>query len=135
MKSRIDDSAHSVSVQTSHDTSRNFRELLGYILADAESDISTAARDLALSDASFTRLRRARDRVACAQRLLETVSEIAAKIADAAGTSPIGSEAERDVGTIAAAAMREAVELLAVEWLENYPDGAVEWLLLEPRGV
>jgi hypothetical protein len=42
----------------------------------AESDISTAARDLALSDASFVRLRRALDRAACAQTLLETVSKI-----------------------------------------------------------
>jgi hypothetical protein len=88
--------------------------LLGYILADAENDVSVAARDVALSDASFIRLRRARDQVACAQTLLETVSEIAGKTADAAGTSQTESEAERDLGTIAAA-MREAVELLAGE--------------------
>lgn len=128
MKYRIDDSAHAASVQTSHDTSRNYLELLSYILADAESDISTAARDLALSDASFIRLRRARDGVACAQNLLETVSEIAAKRADAFGTPPTESEAERDLGTIAAA-MRETVELLATEWPEDYPAGRVEWLI------
>jgi len=68
MKSRIDDGAHAVSVQTSHYTSQNFLELLTYFLADAESYISTAPRDLPLSDASFIWLRHARDRVACAQR-------------------------------------------------------------------
>jgi hypothetical protein len=130
MKSRIDDSAHAISVQTSHDTSRNILELLGYILADAENDISTAARDLALSDASFVRLRRASDRVACAQTLLKTVSEIAGTTADVAGTSPTVSEAEGDLGAIAAA-MREAVELLARGWPEDYPAGAVEWMVVE----
>jgi hypothetical protein len=69
--------------------------------------------------------------VACAQTLLETVSEIAAKTADAAGTSPTLSEAGRDLGTMEAAAMRGAVELLAREWLEDYPAAAVQWLLLE----
>jgi hypothetical protein len=63
--------------------------------------------------------------------LLETVSEIAGTTADAAGTSPTGSEAERGLGTIAAAAMREAVDLLARGWPEDYPAGAVEWLLLQ----
>jgi hypothetical protein len=122
----MDGSAYFVSVQTSHDTSRNFLELLGYILADAESDISTAARDLALSDASFIRLRRSRDRVACAQTPLETMGEIAGKRADAAGTSPTESEAERDLGTIAGA-MRGG-ELLAREWREDYPAGILERL-------
>jgi len=54
------------------------------------------------------------------------------KRADAAGTSPTGSEAERDLGTIAAA-MQETVELLAREWPEDYPAGAVEWRGLESR--
>jgi hypothetical protein len=31
--------------------------------------------------------------------------------------------------------MREAVELLAREWRDEYPEGAVEWLLLQPRDV
>jgi len=50
--------------------------------------------------------------VACAQTFLETVSEIAGKTAGVAGTLPTGSQAERDLGTIIAAAMR-AAELLA----------------------
>jgi hypothetical protein len=44
--------------------------------------------------------------VACAQTLLESVSEIAGTTADAAGTSPTGSEDERDLGTIAGAMRR-----------------------------
>jgi hypothetical protein len=134
MKYRIDDSAHAVSVQTSHDTSRNFLELLGYILADAESDISVAARDYRISDSSFIRLRRARDRVACAQSVLETMREIAGTTAGVAGTSPTGSKAERDLGTIAAA-MRGAVELLARGWLEDYSAGAVKWLVASSIGT
>jgi hypothetical protein len=131
MKYRIDDSAHAASVQTSYNTSRNYLELLSYILADAESDISTAARDLPLSDAGFIRLRRARDWVAYAQILLETVSE-GCRQDSRRGRNITNWERGR---TIAGAAMRAAVELLAGEWLEDYPDGAVEWLLLEPRGV
>ena len=64
-----------------------------------------------------------------ARILLETVSEIAGKTAGVAGTSPTGSQAERDLGTIIAAAMR-AVELLARTWPEDYPAGAVERLIL-----
>ncbi|WP_323049046.1 hypothetical protein [Caballeronia mineralivorans] len=56
------------------------------------------------------------------------MSEIAGKTAGVAGTSPTGSEAERDMGTIAAA-MRAAVELLAGEWPDEYPAGAMEWLI------
>ena len=112
----------------------NVIAMLSILLADVTNDVEVAARDLALSDASFIRLRRARDRVACAQTLLETVSETAGKTADAAGTSPTGGEAERDLGTIIAAAMREAVELLAREWPEEYPVGAVECLLAASSG-
>lgn len=109
-----------------------FGHLLDLDLADAVPDIEVAARDMQISDSSFIRLHRAMDRVACAQTLLESVSEIAGTTADAAGTSLTGSEAERDLGTIATA-MREAVELLAREWPEDYPDGAVEWLMAEQR--
>jgi hypothetical protein len=56
--------------------------------------------------------------VAFAQTLLEKVSEISGKTANAVGTSLTGSEAERGSGTIAAA-MREAVELLAKEWADK----------------
>jgi hypothetical protein len=87
------------------------RALLGILLADVETDISVAARDLGISDASFVRLRRALDRVAGARALLGASAEIECK------------EGASD------AAVRAAVEFLASEWPEDYPAGAVEWLL------
>jgi hypothetical protein len=75
------------------------------------------------------RLRRAMDGFGCAQTLLETMSEIAGSAAYAARTSPIESEAERHLETIAGA-MRRSEELLAREWPEEYQVGVVEWLLL-----
>jgi hypothetical protein len=48
-------------------------ELLGLILGDAGRDISVAALELGLSDASFVRLRRVMDRIACAQSVLEAM--------------------------------------------------------------
>ena len=86
-------------------------ELLGNLLADVETDISVAARDLGISDASFVRLRRALDRVAGAQVLMGASAEIGC-MEGASG-----------------AAMRATVESLASEWPEEYPAGAVEWLL------
>ena len=80
------------------------------------------------SDASFHRICRARDRVAFAQRLLETVREAAGSAAGWAGLSP--AEAEGIVETIAAT-MRAEVELLAREWPEDWPARAAEWLILD----
>jgi hypothetical protein len=48
-------------------------ELLSILLADIADDIEVAARDQQISDASFVRLRRAMDRVACAQSVLESM--------------------------------------------------------------
>lgn len=105
---------------------RDFVELLGNFLIDAETDISVAAHDRALSGACFIRLRRARDTLACAQTLLETMSEIAGKKADTAGTSPSTSEAERDLGTIIAAAMRRGGGVAGKGVAGRLPAGAVE---------
>jgi len=55
--------------------------------------------------------------MACAQSVLETVC-----------TEVIGAERG---GATAELRVREAVGLLAREWPEDYPAGAVEWLLLE----
>jgi hypothetical protein len=96
---------------------RKVVELLSILLADVASDAEVAARDSGIADASFVRLRRAMDRVACAQRLLETVR---AESASVKGGEPVMRMQ-----------MREAVELLARGWPEDYPDGAVEWLLWE----
>ena len=90
---------------------RALPELLGILLADVELDISVAARDLGISDASFMRLRRALDRVAGAQALMGASAEIGCR----EGAS--------------GAAMRATVESLASEWPEDYAAGAVEWLL------
>ncbi|CAB3779158.1 hypothetical protein LMG28138_00813 [Pararobbsia alpina] len=130
MKSHIDDDACAASVQASRDTSRNFLELLGYILADGEGDIRTAARDFALSDASLVRLRRAMDRVACAQRLVETVRAVAGGGTGAPTAESSGDSQAEDSLRVISAAMRAEVELLAKGWPEDYPAGAVEWLLL-----
>lgn len=79
-------------------------------------DIEVVARDLQISEASFLRLLRAHDRVACAQRLLETVREIAGGAAGGTRESTVEGEAEADDSMVAIpAAMREAVELLARE--------------------
>jgi len=86
-------------------------ELLGILLADVETDISVAARDLRISDTGFVRLRRALDRVAVAQTLPGASTEIGFK-EDASG-----------------AAMRAGVEFLASEWPDDNPAGAVERLL------
>lgn len=109
MKTAINDSARAAGLCPNAEA-RALPELLGILLADVELDISVAARDLGISDASFMRLRRALDRVAVARALLGASAEIGCK----EGAS--------------GAAMRAAVEFLASEWPENYPAGAVEWL-------
>jgi hypothetical protein len=94
-------------------------DLLDCFLTDALTDIEVASRDLQISDASFVRLRRAMDRVACAQSVLEAM-----------GAGSVGASDDEW-----ALRMRKAVDLLARGWPQDYPEGAVEWLLLEPRGV
>lgn len=64
------------------------------------------------------RLRRALDRIACAQSVLESIGADSAEARDDAA----GAEAELR--------MREAVELLAREWPEDYSAGAVEWTMV-----
>jgi hypothetical protein len=115
-------------------------ELLGLLLADVRTDTIVASRDLQISDASFVRLRRALDRVTCAQRLLETVMrEIAATGCSQerlrADGGNVGGERTATGHADAFSEMQALVELLAREWPDEYPAGAVEWLLLEPPGV
>jgi hypothetical protein len=109
MKTAIDDSGQAAGLWPRADA-RALLELLGVLLEDADTDISVAARDLGISDASFVRLRRALDRVAVAQTLLGASAEIGCK----EGAS--------------GAAMRAAVEFSVSEWPED-PAGAVEWPL------
>ncbi|MGU7784435.1 hypothetical protein [Burkholderia sp. PU8-34] len=95
-----------------------------------ETDIGIVLRDLGIADASVVRLQRARDRLVCVQWLLEQTAMAVTR--RAAGRSRPDDYAESDGQKKAiAAAMREAVELLAREWPDDYPAGAVEWLLAE----
>ncbi|MGF6996360.1 hypothetical protein [Paraburkholderia sp. GAS32] len=98
-------------------TGRHAIELLSILLNDVANDAEVAARESEISDASFMRLRRAMDRVACAQSVLETMR--------------VRSAGASDEETALRVRMREAVDLLARAWPEDYPAGAVEWLLLQ----
>ncbi|MDR6205365.1 hypothetical protein [Paraburkholderia graminis] len=93
-------------------------ELLTDLLTDIVIDVEVVARELNLREEMRERLRRALDRMACAQSVLETVCT------EALGAKKGGATAELRV--------REAVGLLAREWPEEYPAGAVEWLLAAP---
>jgi hypothetical protein len=87
--------------------------LLELLLSDAANDIEVVSRELGLREEMCERLRRAFDRIACAQSVLESIG-------------PDGAEAGKD-GAAAEVRMRAAVVLLAREWPEDYPAGAVEW--------
>jgi hypothetical protein len=93
--------------------------LFELLLSDAATDIEVVTRELGLRSEMLERLRRALDRLACAQAVLAAMSA--------------GSMGASDDEW--ALRMREAVDLLAGRWPEDYPAGAVEWLLLQPRGV
>jgi hypothetical protein len=105
-------------------------QLLDILLSDVDTDIGVAARDLGIADASFVRLKRARDRLACAQRLLEEAMPAVSsrKSSSTAARLQADGDTESEMGGTTTA-MREAVELLAREWPEDYPSGAVEWLV------
>jgi len=89
--------------------------LLELLLSDAVNDVQVVSRELGLRGEMCERLRRALDRIACAQSVLETVCTGA-------------TDAEQG-GAAAELLVREALELLAKEWPEDYPAGAVEWLI------
>lgn len=97
------------------DIRRRAVELLSVLLTDVTNELGVAARDAGISDASFVRLRRALDRMACAQSVLESMRTD-------------GTAAGIDCSA-AGLRMSEAVGLLAKEWPEEYPAGAVERLI------
>jgi hypothetical protein len=94
---------------------RRLVELLSILLTDVANDVEVAARDAGVSDPSFVRLRRAMDRVGCAQSVLETMR------AGSAGAEC--DETAKCAGVEVRMRMREAVELLARGWPEDYPAG------------
>jgi len=96
------------------------RQLLDLLLSDAANDVEVVSRELGLQDEMRERLRRALDRMACTQSVLETIE------LDGTDAGTVGENAELR--------MREALELLAREWSEENPAGAVEGLLVFESG-
>jgi hypothetical protein len=110
-----------------------FRPLLELLLSDAATDIEVVTRELGLSDKMRERLRRALDRIECAQSVLEAMGG-----RWVAGTIKRGgSEGLDDAGCVgegAAERVTSAVKLLAEGWPQDYPDRAVEWEILSQSG-
>ncbi|MFL9922054.1 hypothetical protein PQR75_43500 [Paraburkholderia fungorum] len=96
-------------------TEKLLADLLTCVLTDAFTDIDVAARDAGISDASFERLRRAMDRLACAQAVLEAMG--------------MGSMDVSDGDFALRVQMREAVELLARGWPEP-TEGTLERVMV-----
>lgn len=115
-------------------------ELLEVLVTDVASDVEVVARDLGLKDEMRERLRRAFDRVGCAKGVLQAMREAGVR---QSGRRPadVSAEPGRCGREVVAAAddhmgddaldamerVRGAVELLAKEWPQDYPEGAVEW--------
>lgn len=128
-------------------TSRLF-ELLEVLLSDAASDVEVVARDLGLKDEMRERLWRAFDRVRCAQGVLEAMREAGVRQSgrrSADASADVSAEGRgcggrdvdasedhgRDDALDAMERVRGAVELLAGDWPQHYPEGAVEWRILD----
>ncbi|MFP4895889.1 hypothetical protein [Paraburkholderia sp. EG304] len=88
--------------------------LVGLLLADAVTDVEVVRRELGLGEQMVERLQRAVDRLGCAQTILDAMGGCRF------GNS--GGQLWEQVG--------KAVRLLAGNWPQEYPEGAVEWLLL-----
>lgn len=78
---------------------KGLADLFDCVITDAVTDIEVAARDLQISDDSFVPLRRALDRLTCAQAVLAAMSA--------------GSMGASDDEWALRMQMREAVDLLA----------------------
>lgn len=59
---------------TAHDLTQRLLEPLTFLLSDTETDVPVAVCDLGIPEANFLRFQRARSRLACAHRPLETAS-------------------------------------------------------------
>jgi hypothetical protein len=116
-------------------------ELVEILLTDAAADVQVVARELGRKDEMRERLRRALDRVECARGVLGTVREVAGSEGaweelpterDGCGSAdgePHGNY-ENDNPIDVRSRAWSAMELLAKEWPQDYPEGAVEWLIL-----
>lgn len=90
------------------------KTLVGVLIADAVTDVEVVRRELGLSEEMVERLQRAMDRLDCAQAIL-----------DSEGRRRFGNNAGEHWEQVG-----DAVRLLAENWPQEYPEGAVEWLLL-----
>ncbi|CAG9232989.1 conserved hypothetical protein [Paraburkholderia caribensis] len=105
------------------------RQLLGLLLSDVATDVEVVTRELGLRNEMLERLRRALDRLICAQSVLEAVGgRWAAGTLERGGNEGLDDAGSHENG--AAGRVRDAVKLLAEVWPQDYPDGAVEWMLL-----
>lgn len=100
------------------DSEARTKTLIRVLLADAFSDVEVVRRELCLGEQMIERLQRALDRLGCARSILEAV-----------GTRRLG-----DNGGALWEQTSEAVRVLAENWPEDYPEGAVEWLLARDGG-
>lgn len=92
--------------------------LLELLLSDVATDIEVVARVLGLRDEMLERMRRALDRLNCAQTIL-----------DAQRKRLLGSSGDEIWEQVS-----EAVRVLAGDWPHDYPEGAVEWLTVRDGG-
>lgn len=118
-------------------------ELVETLLTDAAADVEVVARELGLKDEMRERLRRALDRSECARRVLGAVREVAGSEGawkellpkrcgrDSADGEPNGNY-ENDEPIDANERAWGAIELLAKEWPQDYPEGAAEWHFVRP---
>ena len=106
----------------------SLRNLLQVLLADVAMDVGLVARELSLRDAMRGRLQRALDRLECAASVLETMADDSLGAARRKTSVPIDPP---EFG--AAESAWRSLESLAESWPRDYPDDAVEWLLLKNR--
>ncbi|EDZ98880.1 hypothetical protein BH160DRAFT_5799 [Burkholderia sp. H160] len=101
------------------DSEAHARTLVGLLLADAVTDVEVVRRELGLSEQMVERLQRAVDKLGCAQTILEAM-----------GGSRLANSGGEYWGQVA-----DAVRWLAGNWPQEYPEGAVEWLLIHPASA
>jgi hypothetical protein len=88
------------------------------LLSGIATDIEVVTRELGLRNEMLERLRRALDLLDCARAILE-----------AEGRSRLGNS-----GGALWEQTSEAVRVLAENWPQDYPEAAVEWLLVGSAG-
>ncbi|MEC5407565.1 hypothetical protein VOM14_18620 [Paraburkholderia sp. MPAMCS5] len=128
-------------------------ELVEILLTDVATDVEVVARELGLRDEKRERLRRALDRVGCARGVLEATRQIGlgqpkqleqpkesgrvTEVVSAEGGTCGGRDVdssdghERDDSLDVVERVGGAVLVLAGDWPQDYPSGAVEWLILD----